>query len=249
MLERLQAAFATQQQFVADASHELKTPLTALLGHANVIRRHGGRHPEIAAEALQEIIQQAERMRHIVEDLLILAEIGESRGLSLQVVFLHQMVSEVVKELSPLAREKALHLRETVPRSEESMVLGEPDLLKRVVINLVDNALKWTDPGRWLSITTRLQTRGGSQDVALEIQHTGCGIPPPEVPHLFERWYRVDKARSRTSGGSGLGLAMVGAIVERHGGSVSVESRLGQGSSFRVSLPACDQWTVESACH
>src|SRR5260370_27948806 len=104
MLERLQAAFATQQQFVADASHELKTPLTALLGHANVIRRHGGRHPEIAAEALQEIIQQAERMRHIVEDLLILAEIGESRGLSLQLVFLHQLLSAVVKTLPPLAR-------------------------------------------------------------------------------------------------------------------------------------------------
>lgn len=237
MLERLEEVFLAQHHFVANASHELRTPLTAILGHANVIRRHGNRHPDLAAEALQEIIEQAERMHQIVKDLLILAESGQNKEMVRETVSMRQMAYTVVKELAPLADEKTIQLTMTNDREEAHWVLGERNLLKQVVTNLVENALKFTPAGGQVSVSTWQKRSGVKREVVLEVRDSGCGIAPTEVPHIFERWYRVDKARTRATGGSGLGLSIVQAVVERHGGTVSVESQLGQGSVFQVRLP------------
>ena len=115
-------------------------------------------------------------------------------------------------------------------------VLGEQEALKQVIINLVDNALKFTSASGQVSIATHHET-GNQQQVILEVRDSGCGIAPSDLPHIFERWYRVDKARTRATGGSGLGLSIVQAIVERHGGTIHVSSQPGQGSVFWIRLP------------
>jgi signal transduction histidine kinase len=238
MLERLEEAFLAQQHFVADASHELKTPLTAILGHAHVIRRHGSRHPELATEALQQIIEQAERMQQMVQDLLLLAESSQNKEMMQEMVSMRLLAHTVITELAPLAFEKTIQVTITNNREEEAWVLGERHLLKQVVANLVENALKFTPAGGQVSVSTWQERSEAEQEVVLEVRDSGCGIASSEVPHIFDRWYRVDKARTRATGGSGLGLSIVQAVVERHGGTVSVESQLGQGSIFQVRLPA-----------
>ncbi len=220
--------------------------MTAILGHANVIRRHGNRHPDLAAEALQEIIEQAERMHQIIKDLLILAESGQNKEMVRETVSMRQMAYTVVKELAPLADEKTIQLTMTNDMEEAHWVLGERNLLKQVVTNLVENALKFTPAGGQVSVSTWQKRSGVKREVVLEVRDSGCGIAPTEVPHIFGRWYRVDKARTRATGGSGLGLSIVQAVVERHGGTVSVESQLGQGSVFQVRLPGAS--LGESEC-
>ncbi len=237
MLERLEEVFLAQQHFVANASHELKTPLTAILGHANVIRRHGNRHPDLAAEALQEIIEQAERMHQMVKDLLLLAESGQNTELVRELVSMRHLARTVVKELASQASEKMIEVT-TNDKEEAAWVLGERHLLKQAVTNLMENALKFTPAGGQVSVSIWQERSGANREVVLEVQDSGCGIASTEVPHIFERWYRVDKTRTRATGGSGLGLSIVQAVVERHGGTVSVESQLGQGSVFQVRLPA-----------
>ncbi len=238
MLERLEEVFLAQQHFVANASHELKTPLTAILGHANVIRRHGSRHPDLAAEALQQIIEQAERMQQIVQDLLLLAESGQNKEMMREMVSMRHLAHTVIKELAPQASEKTIQVTMTNDRGEEARVLGERHLLKQVVTNLVENAVKFTPAGGYVSVSTWQERSGAKREVVLEVRDSGCGIASTEVPHIFERWYRVDKARARATGGSGLGLSIVQAVVERHGGTVSVVSQPRQGSVFQVRLPA-----------
>lgn len=237
MLERLETAFLAQQQFVADASHELKTPLTAILGHANVVRRHGTHHPNLAEEAIHEVIVQAEQMQRLIEDLLALAQVDKGGEVIQDRVSIGQLVQEVVKEFTPLAQNKSIQLTMTTQQDASTFVLGDHNTLKQVVINLVDNALKFTPTGGQVDIDCHVETNDHEQIVVLEVRDTGEGIASTEIPHIFERWYRVDKARTRAAGGSGLGLAIVQATAQRHGGNVSVESILGQGSVFQVRFP------------
>jgi signal transduction histidine kinase len=248
MLERLERAFLPQQQFIADAGHELKTPLTAILGHANVIRRHGTRNPELAKEALSEILEQAQRMHRLVEDLLILAQSGESKKIIPGQVSISQLIREVTRELAPLAQEKAIQFTVTTHLEDTTTVEGVRDALKRMATNLIDNALKFTPEGGQVSVITWQETHGAKREVILEVRDSGCGIASTEIPHIFERWYRVDKARTRATGGSGLGLSIVQAIVERHLGTVSVKSQIGKGSVFQVRLPEAFETGEVSFC-
>lgn len=238
MLARLEAAFTAQEQFVADASHELKTPLTAMLGHANVIRRHGQHRPDLVEEALGELIAQAERMRRLIEQLLQLAQTDTPREIDQEIVDLDEMAQEVVAAFTPLREDKAIHLTMTCQAEGAACVLGEREALKQVMINLMDNALKFTSAGGQVSLAIRQETRNQQQEVILEVKDSGCGIASCDLPHIFERWYRVDKARSRATGGNGLGLSIVQAIVERHGGTIHVSSEPGQGSVFWIHLPS-----------
>ena len=236
MLARLEAAFVAQQQFVADASHELKTPLTAMLGHANVIRRHGQCRPDLVEEALGELIAQAERMRRLIEQLLQLAQTDRLRESDQEIVDLDEIAQEVVAAFTLLLEDKAIHVTMTCQTEETASVLGEREALKQVVINLMDNALKFTNAGGQVSIAIRQETCDQQQEAILEVRDSGCGIAPSDLPHIFERWYRVDKARTRATGGSGLGLSIVQAIVQRHGGTIHVSSKPGQGSVFWIRL-------------
>lgn len=155
-----------------------------------------------------------------------------------EMVSMRHLAHTVIKELAPQASEKAIQVMMTNGGEEDAWVSGERHLLTQVVTNLVENAIKFTLAGGQVSVSTWEERAGAERESILEVRDSGCGIAPAEVPHIFERWYRVDKARARATGGSGLGLSIVQAVVERHSGTVSVVSQPGQGSVFQVRLPA-----------
>ncbi len=224
MLSRLEAAFRSQTRFLADASHELRTPVTAILGHVGYLLRRTSL-TEAQRESLEIIRREAERMTKLVTDLLDLA--GSEGGWRLEVrpVNLATLLTELADEYRP-----AFNGRIVVEAPSTVWVAGDDSRLHQVFANLVNNAIKAG------ARTITLRARSLGEKVVVQVADDGPGIPPEHLPYLFERFYRVDKARDRAAGGSGLGLAIVKAIVEAHGGEVWVESELGKGAVFSVSL-------------
>ncbi|WP_457628812.1 sensor histidine kinase [Oceanithermus sp.] len=225
MLERLEHAFQTQSRFLADASHELRTPITAILGHVGYLLR---RTPvnDVQRESLETIRREGERMTKLVTDLLDLA--GSEGGWRFEVrpVELVGLLSELAAEYTPTFDGE---VRVEAPQ-DEVWVEADDERLHQVFANLVSNAIK----AGARHITLRVLLPGDR--VVVRVIDDGPGIPAEHLPHLFERFYRVDKARDRAAGGSGLGLAIVKAIVEALGGEVWVESEVGRGTTFSVSL-------------
>jgi two-component system OmpR family sensor kinase len=229
MLERLERLFIAQRRFVADVSHELRTPLTAMRGNLEILRRGAARDPAALDESLGAMEHEVNRLVRLAGDLLLLAQAESGLSLRHEPVVLDELVLEVVRELRPLAAGIAL-----MPEiAEQIEVLGDRDRLKQALLNVVVNALQHTPPGG--SVRVALDRAGGQ--VRLCISDTGAGIEPEDLQRIFDRFYRVDKARSRGTGGAGLGLAIVKWIVEAHGGSVEVVSAPGQGSKFVLILP------------
>jgi signal transduction histidine kinase len=189
-------------------------------------------------EATTAIIEQAERLHRLTRALLDLTRLDEGPALAREVVSLGQIAAHVVAELKPLAGEKTIQLTATGPTAGSTLVQGDPDELEQLVVNLVDNALKFTPPGGHVRVTAKHDATGRTPTVVLEVQDTGCGIAATDLPHIFERFYRVDRARSRAMGGTGLGLAIVHEVARCHGGTVEVESQPRQGSLFRARFPA-----------
>jgi heavy metal sensor kinase len=228
---RLEQAFQRQARFTADASHELRTPLTVIRTQCEqVLRRERG--SEEYRSALAACLRSAERMSGITQGLLTLAraDAGEA-DLARDEVALDELVRQASQETRAAFSERAVDLRLDLAPSR---VHGDPVLLAEVVANLVSNAIRYNhEHGR---VDVRLQRENGS--VVLQVADDGPGIPPEALPHVFERFFRVDPARSRASGGSGLGLAITRWIVEAHGGAITVASALERGSTFRVTLPA-----------
>jgi len=230
-LERVDRA---RREFVASVSHELRTPLTIIQGYTEALL-DGLVHDAGDREAhLKEILEEVLRLRRLVDDLLDLRRIeAGALPLARQAVDLGELVARVQEQFSGLAGKKGLVLTTTAPPALPR-VLGDPDRLQQVLINLVDNALRVTPAGGRVEVELRPDGRAG---VELLVRDTGPGIPPDELPLIWERFYKGDPARRRT-GGAGLGLAIVRAIVEAHGGRVDVESEPGRGTTFRVTLPA-----------
>ncbi|MFA5550744.1 MAG: ATP-binding protein [Trueperaceae bacterium] len=234
MLDRLQESFETQRRFTADASHELRTPVTAIGGHVSYLLRRT--HPTgDQLDSLEVIQRESERMAKLVNDLLELARADAGFTVELQPMNLVEVVETVRKEVAPMARGAVIEVSTRTPLVE---VQGDPARLKQVVLNLVQNAINAGAEKVTMSIAVE------RHQVRLEVLDDGSGIVPEAVPHLFERFYRVDGARSGRGNGSGLGLAIVKWLVQQHGGSVEVESRLGEGSVFTVLLPASDKRTL-----
>jgi two-component system, OmpR family, sensor kinase len=226
MLDRLQESFETQRRFTADASHELRTPVTAIVGHAQYLLRRT--HPsEEQADSLRVIQREGERMAKLVHDLLELARADAGFQVTREPMNLVEVLEAVRDELAPLGSAK-IKVDCAVPLLE---VEGDPARLKQVVLNLVQNAL---DAGA-RTITLHLEKEG--RDVRLEVLDDGPGIPADALPHVFDRFYRVDGARSTRGNGSGLGLAIVRWIVQQHFGTVEVRSRTGEGTVFTILLP------------
>jgi len=223
-----------RKDFVANVSHELKTPLAAIRGYAETLRDGALEEPTTARRFTDRIVSQCRRLQELLDDLLTLSRLeGVAPALEREPVALGAVVHRAVELISAVAREKRVEL--AIETGEEPLppVLGDPDGLERLVLNLLDNAIKYNRPeGR---ITLRLSRSDG--EAVLEVIDTGIGIPPESIPRLFERFYRVDKGRAREEGGTGLGLAIVKHVAQTHGGQVEVESRIGQGSTFRVRLP------------
>jgi two-component system phosphate regulon sensor histidine kinase PhoR len=219
-----------KRDFVVNASHELRTPLTAIRGYAETLEEETAPPQREHAAVIR---RHADRLARLVEDLLALAEL-EERGPRLETAPLD--LGELARSSAALfgqaARDKGLALRVEGP-DFPVRVQADRFRMEQVVINLLDNAIKYTERGEVVLSIVR-----DGEGVRLAVRDTGPGIPPEHLPRLFERFYVVDKSRSRTMGGTGLGLAIVKHIVQLHGGTVTVESVPGQGSTFQVTLPA-----------
>lgn len=224
--------------FVANASHELRTPLAALLGFIETLQGPAKSDPLAREKFLTIMQQQGTRMARLIDDLLSLSRIELNAHLAPNTpVALQPIVRQVVDGLMPLARDREVAIKLSLP-PEPLIVLGDRDELIRALENLVENALKYGAAGKRVDVTlARAQTRGPMAEARLTVRDYGPGIAPEHLPRLTERFYRVDVADSRSQGGTGLGLALVKHVLNRHGGRLSIESTLGAGASFAMQLP------------
>jgi len=229
MLGSLEEAYRLQQRFVADAAHELRAPLTAILGNLDLLSRTQEMPAEERAEALAYADAEARRLSRIVGELLTLARADAGQGLERRPVELDRVLLDALSEVRPLAEGRQLQLE----RFEPALVKGSADWLKQMVVNLLDNAIKYT-PHRAL-ITVELSC--SADEATLTVRDAGIGISPEDLPHVFERFYRADPARSRDPGGTGLGLAIVKWLVDQHEGDISIDSAVGSGTTVTVRLP------------
>ncbi|MFN0077991.1 MAG: sensor histidine kinase [Prosthecobacter sp.] len=234
LLDRLEAAYKTQQRFTADASHELRTPLTVLRGEIEVALRRP-RSAEEYREVLVSNKEEIERLSRLTENMLALAHVDVGDAITQrELVNVSELCAGVTARLQNLAVERQITLHHEDTTAEPLSVNADRIAVERVMTNLVENAVRYSPGGE--SVTVRICK--SPPWIAIQVIDTGGGIAPEHLPHLFERFYRVDKARSRANGGSGLGLSIVKALVEAHGGGVSVTSEVGHGSTFTVRLPA-----------
>ncbi len=235
MIERLERLFLSQRRFVADVSHELRTPLTTIQGNLDLLKRFG--NDPLSLEAMDS---ELKRMTRLVGDLLLLAQADSGRLPLIEgSVELDSLVLEVYRQALVLAKDLDFKLGPI----DAVHVQGDADRLKQLVLNLTTNAIKYTPAGG--EITLSVQNRDGF--AIIKVKDTGIGIPPEDLEHIFDRFYRVDKARSRQLGGTGLGLSIARWIAEAHRGKIWAESEIGKGSTFIVQLPSVDEIGVTDA--
>lgn len=230
LLSRLGEAFARERQFISDASHELKTPLTSINSNAQMLLRWADRDQLVRRESLETIVRESADLAAMVNGMLTLAKADRGDDIPKEPISLAQLASEVTQNATPRAAEKHIELR--FSHSAIPTVAGDPNLLRQMVGNLVDNAIKFSDRG---SVDVRVGSDGASAWV--EVADSGPGISEAELPSIFQRFYRADKARSRDVPGTGLGLAIVRSIARIHGGEATAGRSPAGGALFRVVLP------------
>ncbi len=232
MLANLEESYRAQQRFVGDASHELRAPLTAIQANLELLQRLPNLPVGERQEALDEASREAHRLTRLVGDLLVLARADAGGALVRHKVEIDRVLLDAVAEARHLARGHKLD----VTALESATVVGDEDRLKQLFLILFDNAIKYTAPQG--QITVMLDRN--SRSVTLRVMDTGVGIPAEALPHVFERFYRADPARSRDPGGTGLGLPIARWIVEKHGGDIQLESQAGKGTTVTVKFPIAD---------
>jgi len=231
MIGRLESSFERQRQFVQDASHELRTPLTAIRTNIEVTEMDPDATVEDYRSVLETVKGQTDRLARLTEDLLLLTR-TEGEAVETEPVDVEALVREVVHALQPLAASRGVDLRVEPMASTEAY--ASPDLLHRCISNLVDNAIKYGGEGARVTISGA--ENGGL--IEIRVADTGPGISEADLPRLFDRFYRVDRGRSRREGGTGLGLSIVQELMRSQSGSVTVASAPGQGTTFTLTLPA-----------
>jgi two-component system phosphate regulon sensor histidine kinase PhoR len=232
---RLRRLERVRQDFVANVSHELRTPITSIKGFVETLLEDPADNPEHVRRFLHIVLRQADRLSAIIDDLLLLSSMeqdAEGRQLTRVDAPVRDVVASAVELCAARAEEKNIDIRLDCPADLEAPI--NAPLLEQALVNLIDNAVKYSDANTRVTVTGARETDG----VALTVRDVGCGISEEHLPRLFERFYRVDTARSRKLGGTGLGLAIVKHIARAHGGRVSVTSTLGQGSAFVLHLPS-----------
>jgi signal transduction histidine kinase len=249
MLGRLAEAFARERQFISDASHELKTPLTVINANAQMLARWADRDPQVRDESLQAIVAESAALAQMVNGMLTLAKADSGEEIPKEPVPLDALAADCTRHLAERARAKGLFLRYSgLDPATTPLIMGDEKLLRQVVTNLIDNAIKFTEAGG-IDVSAGID----GPDAILDVADSGPGIPPEAAEHIFERFYRADAAHSRAVEGTGLGLAIVRSIVRLHGGSVAVRPRPGGGSLFSVriplleALPKAEQSVIESS--
>jgi two-component system phosphate regulon sensor histidine kinase PhoR len=232
---RLRRLENIRRDFVANVSHELKTPITAIKGSVETLLDGAMTEPGDASRFLQIIAKQADRLNAIIDDLLALSRIEqapESNGMPMTVEAIEPTLRSAMQACEAAAADKSIKLVLECVRGLEASI--NAPLLEQAVINLIDNAVKYSEAQSEISVLAE----GGRDEVLIRVRDHGCGIAQEHLARLFERFYRVDKARSRRQGGTGLGLAIVKHIIQAHGGRVTVKSAPGEGSEFTIHLPA-----------
>lgn len=236
MLERLENAFRRLRQFSGDASHELRTPLTILRGETEVTMRWA-KTPEEFRDMLRSNLEEIDRMERIIENLLVLTKTDASELiLDLKEFNLSDLVQALYLQAQTLGEAKQITVNLRVEVDEELSIRGDELRLRQMFLNLIANGIKYTPAGGSLELAL---LRAGAM-ARIDVSDTGIGIPGEALPHIFDRFYRVDKARNRMDGGSGLGLSIARSIALAHGGNLSAQSVLGRGSTFSVLLPLLD---------
>ena len=242
MLARIEEAFAERaatedklRRFLADASHELRTPLTSIRGYAEVFERGAKDDPEDLELAMRRIEEESKRMGVMVEELLVLARLGEGREPERAPVDLARIVNDAVGDARAAAPQRAL----TLETPDELTVVGDDAQLRQVVANLLGNALRHTPD----DAAVRVRVAADGDSATLEVADDGPGLEPDAAAKVFEPFYRADASRTRQTGGAGLGLAIVEAIVEAHGGTVTLRTAPGAGATFTVRLPLASSRT------
>ena len=232
-LRPIRGAMDSQRAFIADASHELRTPLSVIRANAELLKRHPSEPVSANHEAVDDIVAESDRLGRMVGQMLTLAQADAGQAaLSLSEVALDELAEEVARGMRLLAAERGVSLEADVDGPVR--LRGDGDRLRELLAILTDNAIKYTDAGGKVRLEVRRPSRGKAM---VRVSDTGCGIPPEALPHVFDRFYRADKARSRAEGGAGLGLAIAKWIVEGHRGSIRVDSYPGRGTTFTVELP------------
>lgn len=233
-LRPVQKAWEQQHQFVADASHELKTPLAVILANSQILQQSEGEMPKDCRRWVEGTAEEAERMRGLVESLLELARTEEGAGSARRNVDvdLSSTVEGEALQFDAVAFEQGCLIETKVEPNVH--VMGDPEQLARLTKTLIDNACKYAKTGT--QVTVKLEKRNGT--ALLSVNNLGDPIPEQDIPHVFDRFYRSDKARARETGGFGLGLAIARGIVEGHGGKIGVTSSEAAGTTFSVRLPA-----------
>jgi two-component system, OmpR family, sensor kinase len=237
MIERLEKAFTRQRRFVADASHELRTPVAAIRSMTDVVLAQSGPvESEEYVSVLRDVNAEADRLGHLISDLLALARTDENQVLlERELVRLDLLAADVAATTEPLAAERGITIE--VLAQQPVTVLGDEVRLIQVIMNLIGNAVTYTNTGGKVTLEVVVKYN----NAYLMVRDTGIGIAKEHLDHIFERFYRVDPARSRAAGGTGLGLAITEWIVRAHGGRINVESEVGQGTTFTIVLPIAAQ--------
>lgn len=231
LLGRLGEAFARERQFISDASHELKTPLTSINANAQMLLRWGNSSPEVLQESLTTIAAESAALADMVNGMLTLAKADRGDAIPKEPVSMALVAQEAARSAQNRATEKGLDLRVEIGAGSP-IVEGDPALLRQLVTNLIDNAIKFTNSG-YVAVHVRTEPHVA----VVEVEDTGPGISDEEIGRIFERFYRADKARSREVSGTGLGLAIVRSIARVHQGAVTAEAAPGGGALFRLTLP------------
>ena len=226
MIDRLERSFEQQSRFVSDASHELRTPISVIKGYANLINRWGKDDPEILQEAVNNILEETDHMSVMIKNLLFLARSDQHRAhIQKQPMSLNDAVRDIAKDLS-VTDEKINIITDICDK--DMVIDGDPDLIKQMLWIYTENAVKYS--GQEKTITYRVFSEG--QYACVSFKDNGCGINKEDLPHIFERFYRVDKSRNKNIPGTGLGLSIAKWIIDVHSGSVEVNSVVGQGTEF-----------------
>lgn len=230
MLDRIQKAYSTQDQFVSDASHELRTPISVIQGYANLLDRWGKNDKEVLDEAIETIKSESENMKDLTEKLLLLAKSDKNLlKINKEYFSINELLQEIVKETSLIDSK-----HEIVSHTEEKInINADRKLLKQALRVFIDNSIKFTPENG----SIKLSSYSRRKYIVIEIEDTGIGIPKEDIPHIFERFYRSDKSRTKETGGSGLGLSIAKLVIDIHNGKIEVKSNVSIGTKITIYLP------------